>query len=422
MGTTSTPDQKFDPTLAKEGFKHAAVARERPIYDERVFMKVESFQLSRTGGDEWAIGSSVTNPGQKLMVRLSTAEERMVDLPKANEARLRQSYAGENRRETLAEKSQSKIQLIAFDGARPLGVTEDGVMKFRAHWPQTMAVKPDAEVAAGLGSIVMYQPREGSGHKAEAFVEFLRTATEVDGSNVRQALEAALSPRDDHNNARDTHALIRVFHEGEEIASARVFPAREKATVTDPVYGDEREVMLAIDAASSFDSLRDAKVTGLKTMDVNNDMARTIVAGLLGDEGPPKVNVLAPEQAENFFHGVKGDHLEVEVVAVERMKFGMDTAKTYLKDSDNRKFADYVVKVEVEGEAPSTERGYGNTVVAFQRYANGQPYAIYASPQENLPRASPLSDFTNDRALTLFLPPEPKAPKQAQQHDNSMEM
>ena len=59
------------------------------------------------------------------------------------------------------------------------------------------------------------------------------------------------------------------------------------------------------------------------------------------------------------------------------------------------------------------ERGYGNTVVAFQRYPNGQPYAVYASPQENLPRVSPLAHFDSQMPLTSILPEEPKAAKAA---------
>ena len=151
----------FDPAIAKDALKPANAQRERRAYDERVFMEVERFQLSRSGGDEWAVGRSITNPDERVMVRLSTVEERMTDLPLANEGRLRQSYEGENRRETMAEKAQSKVRLIAFDGARSLGETEDGIKQYRAHWPQTMAAKPDAEVVAGLGSIVLYQPKEG---------------------------------------------------------------------------------------------------------------------------------------------------------------------------------------------------------------------------------------------------------------------
>lgn len=408
----------FDPAIAKDALKPANVQHERRVYDERVFMEVERFQLSRNGGDEWAIGRSITNPDEKLMVRLSTVEERMTDLPLANEGRLRQSYEGENRRETMAEKAQGKVRLIAFDGARPLGETEDGIKQYRAHWPQTMAAKPDAEVVAGLGSIVLYQPKEGSGNKADAYVEFLRTATVTDGPNVKEAMEAALEISDKDGNARDAHALMRVFYNGEEVATARVFPAREKATVTDPMYGDEKTIMQPVNAESSFQALRNAKATGIQSMDANNDLARAIIAGLMGDDEPPKANVMSPERMENFFHGAKGGDLHVEVVGVERIKFGVDSAKTYLKNlkdhngNDNRKFTDYLVKTENEGKT-ITERGYGNTVVAFQRYSNGQPYAVYASPQENLPRVSPLAHFDSQMPLTSILPEEPKAAKSA---------
>ena len=142
----------------------------------------------------------------------------------------------------------------------------------------------------------------------------------------------------------------------------------------------------------------------------------------MGDDEPPKSNVMKPEQVENFFHGAKGGDLNVEIVGVERIKFGMDSAKTYLKDRENRKFADYLVKTEAEGGKTMTERGYGNTVVAFQRYPNGQPYAVYASPQENLPRVSPLAQFDSQMPLTSILPEDPKAPKQEKSSDNEMSM
>lgn len=409
----------FNPEIAKDALKPQA-APQRRVYDERVFMAVESYLLSRDGGEQWAVGRSITDPEQRVKVRLSTVEERLSDLPQANEARLRQSYeTGEFRRETLVEKSTGKIKLIAFDGARPLGEDAEGVKVFRAHWPQTIAAKPDAEMTVGLGSIVLYQPQDGSNNRADAYAEFLRTATLVDPSNVRQALESALSPVDDQERARDSHALMRVFYAGNEVATARVFPAREKTEVKDPVYQDTKEVMQPVDAERSFHALREGAKTGIQSMDANNDLVRAVVAGMLDDDEPPVVNVIQPEQAHNFFYGAKAGEFSVEVVAVERIRFGQDSAKTYLKDSGNPKFANYMVRTEVEGQRTTTERGYGNTVVAFQRYPNGAPYAVYASPQENLPRVSPLADFGANMPLTSILPEDPKAPKQELASDNA---
>ena len=41
----------FDPAIAKDALKPANAQRERRVYDERVFMEVERFQLSRSGGE-----------------------------------------------------------------------------------------------------------------------------------------------------------------------------------------------------------------------------------------------------------------------------------------------------------------------------------------------------------------------------------
>lgn len=411
----------FDPSMAKDALKPQA-QQQRRVFDERVFMAVERFELSRpgTGGEDWAIGRSVTDPSVKLAVRLSTVEERMVDMPKANEARLRQSYeSGEFRRETLAEKAAVKIKLIAFDGARPLGETEHGVRTYRAHWPQTMAAKPEAEVVHGLGTINLFQPRDGAPGKASAHVEYLRTSTIVDGSNVREALGSALATKDDQGNARDGHAIMRVYHGGTEFATARVFPAREESVVKDPLYGDNKTVRLPVQGDASVKALLDGKRAGLDNVDVQNDLARAIVAGILDDDEPPVSHVMAPEKAANFFYGAKAGELTVEIVAAERINFGLDSAKTYLKDIENPKFAGYLVRTEVEGERTTVERGYGNTVTAIQRHPDGLPYAIYASPQEHFPQVSPLAHFDAQMPLTSILPEDPKAPRKEAAYESS---
>lgn len=409
----------FDPSIAKNAL--VPQARQRRVYDERVFMQVESFQLSRpgTGGEDWALGRSLLNPAEKLAVRLSTADERLVDMPKANEARLRNSYeGGEFRRETLAEKAAGKIKLIAFDGARSLGEV-DGVKQYRAHWPQTIAAKPEAEVTHGLGTINLFQPREGGAGRATAYAEFLRSATIVDGSNAREALESALANKDENGNARDGHAIMRVYHRGIEYATARVFPAREEAVMQDPLYGDSKTVRVPMEGAQSVQALLEGKQAGLANVDVQNDLARAVLAGLLDDEEPPVSHEMEAKKAENFFYGAKSGELTVEIVAAERIQFGPDSAKTALKEIENPKYAGYLVRTEVEGERTTTERGYGDTVVAFQRHPDGLPYAIYAAPVEHFPKVSPLARFDSQMPLIEILPADVKAPLREAAHDSS---
>ena len=420
---STSPEQKFDPALAQSAAPQRPAGRAQRVYDERVFVNVEKYALSRDGGQEWAIGRLVTNPDEKVKVRLSTVEERLADSPdRFTEARLRQQYEGENKRESMGDKAKGKIQYIAFDGARPLGVDEDGVKQYRAHWPETMAANPRAEVASGLGSIHLYDPPEGSPGKAEAYVEFLRSATIVDGSNAKEAFESALSIKDDEGNARAPHAIVRVFYNGDEVAVARAFPAREEAMVTDPNYGDEKKVRVPVEGDASYNALIGGEPTGIDFIDGSNDLARAVIAGLRGDDEVPRANVMSQESVANFFHGAKNGDLTVEIVAAERIGFGSDSAKTYLRNRENPKFSSYFVTSEGDDGRLKKERGYGNTVVALQRYDNGQPYAIYASPQENWPQVSPLSKFDQNMPLTAILPEDPKAPRQEKSNDNEMSM
>ena len=404
----------FDPSKAniESSAKAPKPESNKRQYDERVMMKVERYELTRDGSNDWAVGHSIVNPDERVRVRLSTIEERVSDNPeKFDEAKIRQQYEGEKRRETLLEKQKDKITLIAFDGARPLGVGEDGAKLYRAHWPQTMAAKAEAEVTHGLGNIVLYQPPEGATGKSEAYVEFLRAATIVDASNVKEALVSALATVDDNGHARDPHAIMRVFHNGQEVAEARVFPARVLETRVDPTFGDEKEVPVPLNGERTFEALLEAKATGIDSLDTYNDLARTVVAGLMDADEPPKVNKMNPDIAANYLYGAKNGELTVEIIKAERMAFGKDSAKTYLKDSGNLKFRAYQIRTEKEGERAQWHRGYAETVVATHRHENGQPYVVYASPVENFPRAEMLSEFDDTYPLSRVLPEDEKAPR-----------
>ena len=282
-------EQKFDPakTNIEPGTQAPKSERVKRQYDERVLMRVERYELTRDGSNDWAVGRSITNPDQLVKVRLSSVEERLSDNPERfQEAKIRQQYEGEKRRETLLEKQKDKITLLAFDGARPLGVGDDGAKMYRAHWPQTMAAKPEAEVTHGLGSIVLYQPPEGAGGKSEAYVEFLRAATIVDGSNVKESLVSALATVDENGHARDPHAVMRVFHNGQEVAEARVFPARVLEKRVDPTFGDEKEVPVPLSGEGTFEALLEGKATGYLSMDTYNDLARAVVAATIAAAAP----------------------------------------------------------------------------------------------------------------------------------------
>lgn len=411
----------FDLKMAKQTTSPRSEERSRRAYDERIFMRVESYSLSRDGSDDWVVGSSITNPEQKISVRLSTLEERMADLPQANPSRLKQSYEGENSRDSLAKKAKNNIELIAFDGARPVGVGNDGVRYYRAHWPQTMSNSADAEVMQGIGTIRLYQPNEGSGQKANAYVELLRNATPVDASNVAEAISSALAIKDENGNSRDGHAQLRITYQEDAdsepilAATTNVFPFRELKTIEDPLYKDKKTVRVRVEPDQSMAMLQEGAKTGLDGTDRSNDLARVVLSALAGDAEPPVTNVMTPAEVENFRSAFEQGQLSVEVLKVERIPFGVDTAKTYLRERNAQKFASFVVQDE---ESNRPVQAYGNVVLAVQRYAsNGQPYAVYASPEENVPKVSPLNDFDSRMPLTAFLPEDPHAHSKARELD-----
>lgn len=379
--------------------------RARRVYDERLIVKVESNQRD-PDGTEWVVGSMVTNPDAHVRVRLSTVEERLSDNPERfNENTLRNQYHGEKRRDTLAEKAKEQIQYLSFDGARPLEVGEGGVPQFRAHWAQTVATSPEAEVRHGLASINLYEPPEGQPGKASAYVELLQSATLVDRANVREAVESLLHNADEEGRPRNAHAIMRVFYEGEEKATARLFPAKQQVMVKHPVYGDEKPVNKAVSGAESFEALMRGDTTGIQATDVNNDLARAVIAGLLdADEAPPR-NLADRGAVENFFNGAKDNAFHVELVGVERISFGVDSAKSYLKDRANPKFAGYVGRSEGGG----TERRYAETVVATMRHKDGAPFAVFASPDKHLVNFAELGQFDDNNPLSAYLPEDAAA-------------
>lgn len=398
----------FDPskTQQQQPAQRQANSEAARVYDERVMVSVDRYVREGADGPVWAVGHRLSRPDEKVAVRLSTVEERVSDNPDRYTAdKIRKQYEGENRRHTLTEKNKDKIKLIAFDGVRALGPGEDGVARYRAHWPQTMATSPNAEVTIGLGTITLYTPPEDKPGKSTAHVEFLRTATLVDGHNVRAALEAALKPEDAEGRPRDAHAVMRIFHQGREVGTARIHPEREQASVPGD-FGDEITIMRAVEGGRSVDSLMGGRMSGIDNLDANNDLARAVVAGLEDADEPPVANLGDKDTPANFFHGAKSGELTVEIIGVERMNFGADTAKTYLKDRDRPQYAAFLV---ADKETGYRQRGYAEVAVAFQRFEDGRPYAVYANSVENWPKMRVLEDFNDKMPLSKFLPEEEAA-------------
>lgn len=404
----------FDPNKLGGGGKGSGQSKPRA---ERLFVAVESFETP-ADGFHYAVGRRVDNPDEVVKVRLTTVSERVADWPDSNEAKVKEQYVtGEFHRDTIADKAKANIPLISFDEAYKVATNENGVTEYRAHWPKVMAANPQAETMMGLAHIKLRDSVEIEGGKrsnAQAYVEMLKGATIVNKDNIDAALTNALSIKDEQGRARDPIAIVRVFHEGKQVAAPRLYPDTEKTKVFDQALGDHKEVSRKVDAAATLGKLMEAK-PGFSAVDTEyKDVIRAVIAGVKGDAEP---NYASQDQGvrdkvRNYYYGAQQGALTVEVVAAEKIDFGADSRKTYLNEKDRSHLAAYTIR-EPNGDYVRETPAFTNTVVAVHRHPDGEPYAVFASPTEMWPKkammklaevpyeAIPRVEFGNEAAKTV---------------------
>ncbi len=367
---------------------------------ERIFLVVTNYETP-DGGFHYAVGHRADRPDEQVRVRLNTVAERVADMSSGgksvSEDKVKAQYVtGENTRDSLADKAKADIRLIAFDDARRVG-ENDGVVEYRAHWPKTISTQPDAELMIGKGHIRLREAVEHANGraKAQAYVELITNSTMATTENVDQLLHDSLTIKDGQGRARDPLMIMRIHHEGKIVGAPRLYPSMETAKIFDQALGEEREVGRRVDADKSIENLLSAAPGRSDFQDAQYDAVRAVVAALKGlDE--PKFNSTDEamfNKARNMYWGVREGALQVEVIAAEKIDFGADTRKTYLKDKDRPQLAAYTLK---EAQADTTVRetpAYTDTVVGILRHEDGEPYAVYASPQALWPKAYKLSDL-----------------------------
>lgn len=381
----------FDPSKLGGGGKGSGQSAKPRA--ERLFVAVESYDTP-SDGFHYAVGRRVDNPDEVVRVRLTTINERLGDWPDLKEEKVKEQYVtGKFHRDTIADKAKDNIPLISFDEAFKVSTAENGVTEYRAHWPKVMATSPQAETVVGLAHIRLRDSVEADGgkrgSKAQAYVEMIKAATIVNKDNIDEALNRALSIKDDQGRARDPVAIIRVFYGDQQVAAPRLYPEMEKGKAFDQVLGGEKEILRKVDADATLGKLMEAK-PGNSRMDTEyKDVIRAVVAGVKGDPEPAiaSADQQVRDRVRNYYHGAQQGALIVEVVSVEKIDFGADSGKTYLKEKDRSHLAAYTIR-EPNGDYVRESPGFTKTMVAFQRHPDGEPYAVFASPTEMWPSKS----------------------------------
>lgn len=378
----------FDPTKLNTTRGAGQSQQSQRPRAERLFLVVKNYETP-PDGFHYAVGHRVEAPNELIRVRLNTVAERVADWPtKADEAKVREQYVtGDKHRDTIADKAKANVPLISFDEAYAIGRSEDGVVEYRAHWPKVMSTSPEAEAMVGFGHIRLRDSTEGgeggTRTKTQAYVELLRSSAKLSKDNADAVLSHALSIKDDQGRARDPIAIIRVFHDGKQVAAPRLYPERVATKKFDQALGGYKEVNTKADADVTLSKLMEGG-KGFSAFDTEyRDVIRAVVSGVKGLPEPEffAENPAAKERARHYYFGAAQGALSVEVVAAEKIDFGADSRKTYLAEAGKSHLAAYTIE-EQDGDNIKRTPGYASTVVAVHRYPDGEPYAVFASPVE----------------------------------------
>lgn len=382
---------------------------------ERVIVEVSHYETP-DNAPHFAVGKRLNGDGEDVRVRLNTVDERVADRPSANPETIRSQYiTGEFTRESIADKAKSEIKLIAFDDSRKIGTNDSGATEYRAHWPTTMAADKSAEVVMGLAHVRLEPAREEQGvsKKAQAYVEMINDAKQLDKDGAKDALTSALSIRDEDGRGRNPLVILRAQYENQVVSETRIYPATEASTRFDQNEGKNVDINVKVDGDKTLAKLLDGEKGRTSFDDMSKDTARALVAGITG--GPePKFNSDNAEhvsRATNLYHGVKEGHVQVQMIEAERIDFGADSRMSYLNKAEGAQFKPYSVPLagtENNDRGPRFTAGFTETAVAVQRHDDGTPFAVYASPVEMYPKGKPLREISAEQINPTLAEAAPK--------------
>jgi len=401
--------KEFNPAMMTERRAYTAKPK-AAVKSERVLMQVTGYELPNDG-PHFAVGHKIGRPDAPVRVRLNTIDERCADMPSMSREKVTLQYAtGTNIRDSLAGKSKDGVTLLSFDDAKFIRKNEDGAVEFRAHWPKTMAVDPSAEVIQGRAHIYLVRDDAPVG-KPGAYVELIRSAKPATAENIDELLHQGLAITDEQGRPRDPSVAIRLTLDGKVTMSARIYAAKEQSSTYDQVLGQQKSINVRSTADVSVEKTLRGPATSSDLTNRSTDLVRAVVAALkneplasplfvAGGDITAQVAKRHADMIENAYLGVKSGHVIPEVVAIQRIDFGADSAKTYLKDSTLSHLAGYAKVDVVEGNAVSRKALYAATTVAIQRHTDGAPYAVFATPNLMFPFMNEFKELRLSEAST----------------------
>jgi hypothetical protein len=227
-------------------------------------------------------------------------------------------------------------------------------------------------------------------------------------ANIDEALTRSLSIKDEEGRARDPLVILRVMHDGRQVAAPRIYPDTAKGKVFDQTLGDYKEVSIKVDAAATIQKVMSG-APGRNEFETRQlDTARAVIAGIKDLDEPNFVSADPNLRGvlRNLYYGAQQGALHVQVIAAEKIDFGAKSRQTYLTDKDRAHLAAYQIHEE-QGDQLKQWPAYTETVLAVLRYPDGEPYAVFASPEEMYPRMTKLANLPTQVGPRMELASDP---------------
>lgn len=386
----------------------------------RLFLQVTGYEIDDSGHN-YAIGTDLLNqiPGT-LKIRLTTTEERNIDKPKENKAKIQQQYKlGATGRDTIKDKAQSKATVLAFDD---LICTSDDRTHFRAHWPRTLSTvdKPAKIFVSPISHIELQQKTDRS--RAKAFVETITSNTNLQSIKNRRSLDKifinAFSPNDKDGNPQRPFAVMNLRFNNEPVFALlpRLYPTMTTKNIFDK---DNGEIKVAVPDSGevTMKSILSGERIGSNVRETFAlDIFRATYAALTKQDN---VKIFSEgknnEYVKAIFNGVKSGKIEANLSTGISYNFGPASAKTYLADAEKKYLSVFNINKEVGDDVDQKHHrsvnGYAPVVLALQQFDDGSHYVVNALSNEPYPKTTPLNETDLVQSNAHFVIKKINAPK-----------
>jgi hypothetical protein len=379
----------------------------------RLFLGVKQYELNNDG-HSYVIGKDLLNENSGLLrIRLTNVEERSIDKPKENIAKIGQQYGSGNfGRDTLENKAKSKATILVFDDL--VALNNEG--SYRAHWLTTLSSidKPAHIMISQVAHIELKQETERD--SARAFVESIKSNINLNNIKSKAELDnafvSALNPKNEYDCPQRPFAVLNLRYNNEPIFALlpRLYPTMLSKDIIDPETRKKKRISVPASGAETMKDILSGRRRGENGREIFAlDLFRVTYAALTNkniskifSEGTNK------EYVERIYNGIKNRKIEVNLASGLSINIGPASAKKYLSDAEKKHLSAFNLIREVGDSADQkftrNVNGYAPVVLSMLKFDDGAYYVVNAISKDPYPKTTPLNetDLVQSNASKLY--------------------